>query len=109
ESFAFLQNAHSIQGHDSIRILVDCGGVVTCMHGFELALPEVLTSLESILEISRSTRALQPVGGSFRYQPAFCYERDRVGLQAAGHVGNRMLFSCELRDLPLVGFAFDFR
>ncbi len=84
KSFAFLQNAHSIQRDDPVRILVDCGGIVTRMHGFELALPEVLTPLERILEISRAPGALQTVGVSFRYQTAFGDQRDRGVLEVAG-------------------------
>ena len=57
KSFAFLQDAHGIQRDDPVRVLVDGGGVVTCVLGFELALPEVLTLLERILELSRSARA----------------------------------------------------
>src|SRR5262245_39610309 len=78
------------------------------MHGFELALPEVLTSLDCILEIFRAPRALQTVRVSFRYQTAFGDQRDRGVLQTAGQVGNKMLFDHELRDLSLVGLAVDF-
>ena len=71
ETCPSLVRPHSVQRYDPVRILVDGCGVVARMHYLELTAPEIISPVDRVFEISRTTRALDTIGILLRDQTAF--------------------------------------